>query len=849
MPVSPHTPSTSGFKSSFLSSMLSPRGIIGSWRPTKVGLLGGEICSLQERYLVKQEIGSGSYGMIRAVREKATGKTWACKGIDKDQIQSTAAVAALWQETKAAVAALQQEVAVMRLLKGHAHVVEMKETVEDDTHVHIIMELCKGGDPFDRIKQRSRYEEKPAVAVLQQLSLVLRACHSLGVMHRDVKPENLLLCSPTDDVTVKVTDFGIAASIKSGAKLTEFKGSHTYMAPEPPLSTPFSSPSCSSALLPLVPSLPGAKLTEFIGSHMYMAPEVINKSYSAEADVWSAGVVLYILLAGVPPFWASTESGVLDAIVSKPLNFSFPPWPSISTDAKDLIKEMLKKDPAERITLDAVLACLLSRDAPFLLLALYPCSHSPPARTLPLLALSPCSHSTPTRTLPLLALSLCSHSPPARTLPLLALSPCSHSPPARTLPLLALSPCSHSPPARTLPLLALSPCSHSPPARTLPLLALSPCSHPPPLLALTPCSHSPPARTLPLLAFSPCSHSPPARTLPLLALSPYSHSPPARTPPLLALYPCSHSPPARTLPLLALSPCSHSPPARTLPLLALYPCSHSSPARTLPLLALSPCSHSPPARTLLLLALSPCSHSPPACTLPLLALSPCSHSPPARTPPLLALSSCSHSPPARTLPLLAPPPARTLPLLALSPCSHSPPACTLPLLALSPCSHSPPTRTLPLLALSPCSHSPPARTLTLLAPPPCSPPARTLPLLALSPCSHSPPARTPPLARTLLFLALSSCLLALCSPSHSPLQNPNPSAHPPLLHESHLPICPIFRSVPAVSLLQHSSSLDQQITSNPHLLMSPPRIPHTRDTLSIQIYAPPVPCKPVRLLR
>ncbi|CAI7882772.1 unnamed protein product, partial [Closterium sp. NIES-53] len=115
-------------------------------------------------------------------------------------------------------------------------------------------------------------------------------------------------------------------------------------------------------LFPLSPSLcpssrppPGTKLTEFIGSHMYMAPEVINKSYSAEADVWSAGVVLYVLLAGVPPFWASTESGVLDAIVSKPLNFSFPPWPFISVDAKDLIKQMLKKDPAERITLDGVL--------------------------------------------------------------------------------------------------------------------------------------------------------------------------------------------------------------------------------------------------------------------------------------------------------------------------------------------------------------------------------------------------------------------------------------------------------------------------------------------------------------
>ncbi|CAI5953821.1 unnamed protein product [Closterium sp. NIES-65] len=448
MPVSPHTPpASSSFKARFLRSMLSPRGLIGSWRAPTVGLLGQEICSLQERYLV-----NGSYGIIWAVREKATGKTWSCKSIDKAQIQGCegegdwqdvgvqehwegsdsgerdieggltwvvwdhqggqgegdgedVGVQEHWQGAdsgcKRAVAAMRREVTVMQLLKGHAHVVEMKETVEDDTadvcrhphveelkqaveelkqaveelkqaveelkqaveecrdrdgtHVHIIMELCRGGDLFDRIKQRRRYEEAPAAAVLQQLALVLRACHSLGVMHRDVKPENLLLCSPHDDVAVKVTDFGIAATIKTGAKLTELIGSHTYMAPEAPLSTPFSSPSCSSALLPLATSLPGAKLTEFIGSHMYMAPEVINKSYSAEADVWSAGVVLYVLLAGVPPFWASTESGVLDAIVSKPLNFSFPPWPSISMEAKGLIKEMLKKEPAERITLDAVL--------------------------------------------------------------------------------------------------------------------------------------------------------------------------------------------------------------------------------------------------------------------------------------------------------------------------------------------------------------------------------------------------------------------------------------------------------------------------------------------------------------
>ncbi|CAI5977327.1 unnamed protein product [Closterium sp. NIES-65] len=623
MPVSPHTPSSSGFKSSFLTNMLSPRGIIGSWRPpTKVGLLGQEICSLQERYLVKQEIGSGSYGMIRAVREKETGKTWACKSIGKEQIQ-----------TKAAVAALRQEVAVMQLLKGHPHVVEIKEAVEDDTpptevlatrllrvtsapshfalphaplatqlpskqpdlplplafppmsmprlahqHVHMIMDLCHGdhslpipqnplsphcphppplprhgGDLFDRIKQRSRYEERPAAAVLQQLALVLRACHSLGVMHRDVKPENLLLCSPSDDVAVKVTDFGIAASIKSGAKLTEF-----------------------------------------IGSHMYMAPEVINKSYSAEADIWSAGVVLYVLLAGVPPFWASTESGVLDAIVSKPLNFSFPPWPSISTEAKDLIKDMLKKDPVERITLDAVLALLLLKylfhEVILFLAVSFPhtlfrtlcsSSHSPLPNTLCFFTFSAClsllllglstlsssSHSTLTHTHLFLPFSSSPHSPLPHTLLFLRLPYSSHSP----LP--------HTPLFLTLLFLALSSSSHSPLPQTPLFLALFSSSH------------------------SPIPHSPLPRTLLFLALSSSSHSPLPHTPLFRTLSSSSHSPLPHTPLFLTLSSSSHSP----LPHTPLF--------LTLLFLALSSSSHSPLPHTLLFLTLIFLTFSPLLCTL------------------------------------------------------------------------------------------------------------------------------------------------------------------------------------------------------------------------------------------
>jgi calcium-dependent protein kinase len=98
---------------------------------------------------------------------------------------------------------------------------------------------------------------------------------------------------------------------------------------------------------------------DIVGSAYYVAPEVLRRNYGKEIDVWSAGVILYILLSGVPPFWAETEKGIFDAILQGEIDFESQPWPSISESAKDLVRKMLAQDPKKRITSAQVLRKLL----------------------------------------------------------------------------------------------------------------------------------------------------------------------------------------------------------------------------------------------------------------------------------------------------------------------------------------------------------------------------------------------------------------------------------------------------------------------------------------------------------
>lgn len=202
----------------------------------------------------------------------------------------------------------------MHHLSEHSNVVRIKGTYEDNVFVHIVMELCAGGELFDRIVQKGHYSERKAAGLIKTIVGVVEACHSLGVMHRDLKPENFLFDSADEDAKLKATDFGLSIFYK-----------------------------------------PGQYFSDVVGSPYYVAPEVLHKYYGPEIDVWSAGVILYILLSGAPPFWAETDTGIFRQILKGKLDFESDPWPLISESAKDLIQKMLCRDPRKRISAHEVL--------------------------------------------------------------------------------------------------------------------------------------------------------------------------------------------------------------------------------------------------------------------------------------------------------------------------------------------------------------------------------------------------------------------------------------------------------------------------------------------------------------
>ncbi|KAK1603887.1 hypothetical protein QYE76_027560 [Lolium multiflorum] len=143
---------------------------------------------------------------------------------------------------------------------------------------------------------------------------VVAHCHSKGIVHRDLKPENILLVSRSPSSAIKLADFGLA----------------TY-------------------------TQPGQRLSGTVGSPFYIAPEVLAGGYNEAADVWSSGVILYILLSGIPPFWGKTKSKIFECIRSTELRFPSDPWDRVSDSAKELITGMLRRDPRQRLTAEQVL--------------------------------------------------------------------------------------------------------------------------------------------------------------------------------------------------------------------------------------------------------------------------------------------------------------------------------------------------------------------------------------------------------------------------------------------------------------------------------------------------------------
>lgn len=168
-------------------------------------VLGRPMEDVRNTYTIGKELGRGQFGVTYLCTSKQTGEQFACKTIAKRKLAN-----------KEDIEDVRREVQIMYHLTGQANIVELKGAYEDKHSVHLVMELCAGGELFDRIIAKGHYTERAAASLLRTIVQIVHTCHSMGVIHRDLKPENFLLLNKDEDAPLKATDFGLSVFYKEG---------------------------------------------------------------------------------------------------------------------------------------------------------------------------------------------------------------------------------------------------------------------------------------------------------------------------------------------------------------------------------------------------------------------------------------------------------------------------------------------------------------------------------------------------------------------------------------------------------------------------------------------------------
>ncbi len=206
------------------------------------------------------------------------------------------------------VAMLESEINILKEL-DHPNIVRFYETYIDYKYIHIVMQLCTGGELFDRIVKLEKFSEKDAADLMKKILSAVQHLHEHNICHRDLKPENFLFKNNKENAEIKIIDFGLS---KKFSKLE-------------------------------------TDMTTIVGTPFYVAPEVLSGQYDTQCDLWSCGVILYVLLWGYPPFDGDSNKDIFRAIIKSKLEFDDEEWGNISGDAKDLISQLLTKDPKTRV--------------------------------------------------------------------------------------------------------------------------------------------------------------------------------------------------------------------------------------------------------------------------------------------------------------------------------------------------------------------------------------------------------------------------------------------------------------------------------------------------------------------
>jgi len=261
------------------------------------------MAELYAKYEIKEELGRGAFSLVKLGIDRKTGSKVAVKIIEKKNVDGN------YQKN------VHNETDILKRI-NHPAIIKLIEMFETDEFLFLVMELTTGGELFDRIVAKGCYFEDEAVELVRRIVDAIKYLHDNGICHRDLKPENLLLGSAEDDVDVRIADFGLSKIISKKMMMQTACGT------------------------------PG-----------YVAPEVLNATgYDKEVDMWSIGVITYILLCGFPPFYGNPMPKLFEQILSGSFDYPADYWEHVSDDAIDFINHLLVVDRKERFTADQALA-------------------------------------------------------------------------------------------------------------------------------------------------------------------------------------------------------------------------------------------------------------------------------------------------------------------------------------------------------------------------------------------------------------------------------------------------------------------------------------------------------------